>query len=184
MKTRMNIFLRMLVVLLTGFSIGLVQAGSALTSQVDLILQAKEAPEGIVFDVETLEPNALQTLMPEIQKSVMRLKGAYPEVDIAVVTHGVEEFALQTSQATHHQGLHANLVQMVENSGISVHVCGAVAGLNNLTSEDFPEFVDYSESGMAQINDYKALGYQVIKVKTLTKTQRNKLFDTPFEFIK
>lgn len=59
--------------------------------------------------------------------------------------------------------------------GVSLHVCGAVAGLKGLEQEDFPSFV--SASGLAQLNDYKVLDYTVVVVKALNNKQRKALFE-------
>lgn len=148
------------------------------------IVAANIAPEGVVFDIETLEQGALAELSDYIKWQIKTLKQAYPNVDIAVVSHGIEEYALQTSNQSKHEKLHSLFANLVEKDEVSVHVCGAVAGLKNLTQEDFPEFVSYSDSGMAQINDYKALGYQVIVIKQLTDVERKKMFAEPKTFLK
>lgn len=156
---------------------------ASMQQQVTNLLALAE-PEGVVFDIETLEADALSRLMPDVVKQIQRIKSKYPEMDIAVVTHGAEEFALQASAQAENAELHQQLDQLVAESGISVHVCGAVAGLKKVSQEDFPEFVSYSESGLAQLNDYKALDYSVITVNSLNDKQRKQLFESPFEFIK
>ena len=140
-------------------------------------------PEGVVFDVETLDEHALTKLAEYIKRQVAEVKKAFPEVDIAVVSHGVEEYALQTANQEKQSNLHNVFSGLVKNQDVSVHVCGAVAGLKNLSQEDFPDYVSYSASGMAQINDYKALGYQIIVIKQLNDQQRKDLFKKPQNYI-
>lgn len=115
---------------------------------------------------------------------VKLVKRAYPAVDIAVVSHGAEEFALQKSASTEYADVHNLFNNLVSTQGVSIHVCGAVGGLKQLTQEDFPEFVSYSASGMAQVNDYKSLGYSVVVIKELNKQQRKQLFETPERYLK
>jgi hypothetical protein len=43
-----------------------------------------------------------------------------------------------------------------------VHVCGTHAGWYGVTPEDFPDYVDVTTAGPAQINDYEAMGYELI----------------------
>lgn len=151
--------------------------------QVQKILSQPEAPFGIVFDIETLDSGALKSMAPYVTHQIELIRKRYPEVDIAVVSHGAEEFALQKQAQPQNAELHAMFNQLVTDQSVSVHVCGAVGGLKNLTREDFPDFVSYSDSGMAQLNDYKALGYQVITIKQLSDKERKALFDSPEKFV-
>lgn len=151
--------------------------------QVETLLAQPSAPDGVVFDIETLDANALTNLAPYVRKQIRLIRERFPEVDIAVVSHGAEEFALQKQAQSDNAALHETFRQLTASDGVSVHVCGAVGGLKGLTREDFPDFVSYSESGMAQLNDYKALGYQVITIRQLSDSERKSLFDTPKRFI-
>ncbi len=160
------------------------EAGEYYHPQVQQVLEASQPPEGLVFDIETLDPQALQELTPFIVRQIKAIKAQFPDVDIAVVSHGVEEVALTKTAQTQFSGLHTMFDQLVQQQDVSLHVCGAVAGLTQLTQEDFSDFVSYSDSGMAQINDYKALGYQVIAIKQLNKQQRDELFKTPEKYFK
>lgn len=155
-----------------------------MTPEVAKILALQHQPDGVVFDIETLDENALSEYMPYVRKQIELIRQKFPEVDIAVVTHGAEEFALQKKAESKNKNLHSLFNQLVKDDGVSVHVCGAVAGLKHLTQEDFPDFVSFSASGMAQLNDYKALGYTVVTIRQLNKQQRNNLFDHPDQYLK
>lgn len=150
---------------------------------VEKILAANEAPDGVVFDIETLDAQALTKYAPYVRDQIQLIRQKYPDVDIAVVTHGTEEFALQ-KQAKGQQSLHNLFDKLVQDEGVSVHVCGAVAGLKKLTQEDFPSFVSFSASGMAQLNDYKAIGYTVVPIRQLNKQQRTDLFERPKAYLR
>lgn len=155
--------------------------------QVQALLDQSESPEGVVFEIETLNANALSKLSDYVRRQIGHIREVYPEVDIAVVSHGTELFALQ-NQAVRNSGqnrtLHQNFERLVGEEAVSLHVCGAVAGLDRLTREDFPAFVSYSASGIAQINDYKALGYAVVVIRQLTEKQRKALFETPEDYLR
>ena len=153
-------------------------------ADVQALLDRQTEPEGVVFDIETLEPNALPELADYVKQQIQILKQRYPDLDIAVVSHGAEEFALQKNAQSQNPDVHAVFRSLVDNDAVSVHVCGAVAGLKQLTKEDFPDFVSYSESGMAQINDYRALGYIIIGVRQLNDKQRKALFEAPQRYLK
>ena len=57
---------------------------------------------------------------------------------------------------------HSLARELVDSNGIEVHVCGTHAEWEGKTPEDFPDYVNVSAAGPAQINDYVALGYEVI----------------------
>lgn len=173
----------LLALLLTFISVSVQADASNIHPHVQKILDQTDVPEGVVFDIETLDSEALNSLAPYVIQQIELIRKRYPDVDIAVVTHGAEEFALQKQAQSQNADLHAMFNQLVTDQSVSVHVCGAVGGLKNLTREDFPEFVSYSDSGMAQLNDYKALGYQVVVIKQLSEKERKALFETPKKFI-
>lgn len=171
-----------------AFSVALAESQSShhemgVHPQVEALLQAEETPDGIVFDIETLDAKALDDLAGYVSFQVKRLKQTFPDVDIAIVSHGVEEFALQKQSQQQYSKLHSNFSKLVDSEGVSVHVCGAVAGLGKLVKEDFPEFVSFSDSGMAQLNDYKDIGYRVITIHSLTDPERKSLFESPQEYL-
>jgi len=148
----------------------------------NLIAQNVE-PAGVVFEIETLDSEALKTLVPYVVEQVKLVKHKFPDLDIAIVSHGTEEFALQNKSQEKYAGLHNTLSKLVADKGVSMHVCGAVAGLKKLGQEDFPDFVSYSESGLAQINDYKALDYKIIVINQLSNKQRKALFEKPNKYL-
>lgn len=157
---------------------------SQIHPDVEKLLAQTSEPEGVVFDIETLDTQALSSLGTYVKQQIQLIKQKYPDVDIAVVSHGTEEFALQKQAASDNLELHSLFNQLANDNDVSIHVCGAVAGLKGLNREDFPDFVSYSESGMAQLNDYKALGYSVIKIQQLNQQQRETLFKKPEQFIR
>lgn len=136
----------------------LLQTSALATTSVDAIIQLNEAPEGVVFEIATARKNALKTALPKIKQQIKRLQARFPELSIAVVSHGNEQFALQKNKKDDNREVHEATRSLVE-SGVPVHVCGTYAGWRGLVDEDFPEFVNVSATGPAQINDYKAVGY-------------------------
>ena len=130
---------------------------------VQALLDAPSPPAGVVIEiVETVEGD-LQTIWPEIEGAITRLKARFPELDIAIVTHGGEQFALQQKRIEEYPRLHQR-VRTLSESGTPVHVCGAHAGWYGANPEDFPEYVDVSPSGPRQIKDYLDLGYRLLKI--------------------
>ncbi|OOZ34504.1 hypothetical protein BOW51_12085 [Solemya velesiana gill symbiont] len=137
--------------------------GIGTASQVDKIIAAPEPPEGIVFEVVSGDDDALDRLLPQIQKDIQRLRNRFPNLEIALVSHGIEQFALLSDETDEFKEVH-ELVQNLGESDVPVHVCGTHASWQGKTDRDFPAYVDVAPSGPAQINQYIELGYVLILV--------------------
>jgi len=61
---------------------------------IDQLLTQPPAPTGVVFEVAQSQESALRWAIPEIKKHADTLRAAFPNIKLAVVTHGKEEFAL------------------------------------------------------------------------------------------
>lgn len=132
--------------------------------KVEQILTANKAPAGIVFEIVTGEATALEWALPEVQNHIKKLRKQYPDLEIAVVTHGREQFALQTNKNKKFKTVHTITQQLATESNVPLHVCGTHASWRNVTEEDFPDYVDVAAAGPATINDYLALGYILIVI--------------------
>lgn len=128
------------------------------------ILQHSEAPEGVVFEILTADAGGLAWALPLTHTYIKRLRKRFPDLPIAVVSHGQEQFALQTSRSEEQQAVHQQ-VQSLTGGDIPVYVCGTYAGWRGLSDEDFPEYVNVAAAGPAQINDYLALGYTRVLIR-------------------
>lgn len=135
--------------------------------QIEDILALKEAPAGIVFEIVTGEANSLEWALPEVQNHIKELRARFPALEIAIVTHGSEQFALQKSKKKKYETVHSLTQQLVKNDNVPLHVCGTHASWRNVTEEDFPKYVDVAAAGPATINDYVSLGYILIVVEDI-----------------
>ena len=145
-----------LILLLSVTSLALADA------EVDRLLEADEEPVGVVFEILEDDDDALGWALPKVARLSAQLRKRFPELPIAVVTHGREQFGLLADDA---EGLMAPIhdnAQQLRAEGIDLHVCGVHAGWDGYTPEDFPAYVDVSASGPAQINDYRNLGFTLI----------------------
>jgi len=132
-------------------------------SPIDSILAAKEEPPGVVFEIVTGKGDALNWALPQIKRYIDQLRERFPGLPVVIVTHGQEQFALQKKHADSAQAVHS-LTQQLGKEGVALHVCGTYAGWKGVAEEDFPEYVNVSAAGPAQINDYKAVGYVLVKI--------------------
>ena len=134
------------------------------TQEIEQILKLKQAPEGIVFEIVTGAANSLEWALPEIQNHIKRLRARFPKLEIAVVTHGNEQFALTIKNDKKYKKIHSLTQQLVQKDNIPLHVCGTYAGWKGVSEEEFPNYVDVTAAGPATINDYISLGYTLIKI--------------------
>ena len=87
--------LRSFIVLLTAFITMPAAVASPATEtrqQIKNILQSPQPP-GIVFEV-IMDEEGLRHAIPAIRKYSQQLRKKFPELPLAVVTHGSEQFAL------------------------------------------------------------------------------------------
>jgi len=134
-------------------------------SPISQLLKAKEPPEGVVFEIVTGDEAALEWAIPRTQHYIQQLRTRFPNLPIAVVTHGREMFTLQKRNEVSGQDVHKQVKSLVEQQDVVLHVCGTYAGWKGLTAEDFPAYVDVAAAGPTQINDYVALGYVKVLIK-------------------
>lgn len=135
------------------------QAGAL---SVEDILKNQQPPPGVVFEIVSGQPNLLDELLPRIKKDITRLRKRFPELSIAIVTHGKEQFALTSKNRQNAKTAHSLVKELVNNNEVQVHVCETYAGWQGITADDFPDYIDVSPAGPAQINDYLELDYDLI----------------------
>lgn len=144
--------------LLTGL---LASPGGALADASGLqdVLAQASAPNGVVFEIVDRDPAALNQALPWVADAAKRLRQRFPKLEMAVVSHGQEMFALQKSAQAENMQPHRLARQLVKQEGITVHVCETYAGWKGVAAEAFPDYIDVAPAGPAQINNYLALGY-------------------------
>ncbi len=149
----------LLLTILIPFS--LLCSGAASAKSVKEILALEEAPPGVVFEILAPNPQQWQRIQPRLMGAIESLRSTFPDLDIAVVSHGNEQFALISENESKFPLLHQG-VRELGKSGVDVHVCETFASWSNVTADAFPDYVDVAPSGPAQINNYVALGYLLV----------------------
>ena len=132
---------------------------------VDALLQRSDAPHGIVFEIVEGDESALEELLPAVRSAIKEIQARFPQTEFAVVSHGREEFALQTA----YQGEYAQIHQQVQSlvaEDVPVHVCETHAGWYGVSAEDFPEYVDVAPTGPGQIQLYLDMDYELIVIQS------------------
>lgn len=128
------------------------------------LLKLEKAPAGVVIEIVTWGPDNLQWALPQSKNYITKLRKKFPKLSVAIVTHGAEQFALTKDEKGDNKEVH-QLVQSFGDDDVPVHVCETFAGWRGLTADDFPEYVNVAAAGPAQVNDYIALGYELIVIK-------------------
>lgn len=123
------------------------------------VLAMESAPHGVVFEIVSGRSDKLDQLIPQVQVYIKQLREKFTDLPIAVVSHGREQFALTTENSKQHLQVHNTVKSLVQDQDVSVHVCGTYASWNNVEEEAFPDYVNVSPAGPAQINDYLNLDY-------------------------
>lgn len=131
-------------------------------AQVNAILKSESPPFGVVFEIVEGSKNDLNWAMAEIKKYAGQLKQRFPEIGIAVVSHGSEQFALMKSEEKQYQQVHNTVKSLVQDDEIPVHVCGTHASWYDKKPEDFPDYVDVAPAGPTAIANYEDMGYEKI----------------------
>jgi intracellular sulfur oxidation DsrE/DsrF family protein len=156
-----NVYLNLTFIFLL-FQAGVVQA----TPQDDVndILAQKQAPFGVVFEVVEGDDDALEWAIPDINTFVKQLRKRFPDIGLAVVTHGSEQFGLMISEQKEMPKVHKTVRSLVA-SDVPVHVCGTHASWYGKDAKDFPDYVDVSPAGPTEINNYEEMGYALVRVE-------------------
>ncbi len=142
--------------------IALLISTSLWATDFETILAQKEAPAGVVIEIVSDEDGLLSDLLPLIKQEIKRLRQRFPDLPVAIVSHGSEQFDLTTKNQKQESTAHKITQELVTTEEVDVHVCGTHAGWYGVTPEDFPDYVDVTTTGPAQINDYEAMGYELI----------------------
>ena len=130
--------------------------------EVNYILKMETPPLGVVFEVVEGDVDALKWAVPQINKFAKQLRDKFPDIAIAVVTHGKEQFGLVNSEKEANKDLHKQVKSLVQNQDIPVHVCGTHASWYGKGEKDFPDYVDVTPAGPTQIANYEDMGYEKI----------------------
>ena len=161
----MSTFLRwLLLALYPALSV----AGTPADSEIAFVLAFKEAPIGVVFEIAQGRESALEWAAPRVKQYAQQLRARFPDIKLALVTHGKEEFALLKENEAKYTDVQNNIRSLTKEDDIPVHVCGTHASWYQKHPEDFVDFIDVAPSGPAQINNYRSLGYVHVVLKPTT----------------
>lgn len=135
----------------------------AASDEVDDILGTSPPPAGVVFEMLTHEPSTWPKALSYIKQSVKRLRAKHPDMSFAIVSHGMEEFALLKKAKQKNVAVH-NEVKSLLKDNIKVEVCGTFAEWNGYAKNDFPDYVTIVDQAPRSIEFYEEDGFDVIVI--------------------
>ena len=139
---------------LTGFA-------HANEAKVKKVLAMEAAPDGIVFEVVSGNKDYLKTALDRFELYQKQLKEKFPDIELAIVSHGSEQFSLTKQNKEAFKDTHQQ-VQRITQGDVPVHICETHASWYDISAEDFPDYVSVSSQGPQQIRDYQELGFLLI----------------------
>lgn len=131
--------------------------------EVGYILEASPTPEGVVFEMLTHEPATWPKALSYIKRSIKRLRAKHPDMSFAIVSHGMEEFALLKERRDTNADVHRQ-VQGLLKDNVKVEVCGTFAEWNGYDKNDFPSYVTIVDQAPRSIGFYEEDGFSVIVI--------------------
>jgi len=130
---------------------------------IDEIVALSPAPEGVVFEVLTHEPSTWPKALSYIKKSIKRLRAKHTDMSFAIVSHGMEEFALLKEAKGKNAAVHKQIQSLVKDD-VQVEVCGTFAEWNGHDENDFPDYVTVVDQAPQSVGFYEEDGYEVIVI--------------------
>ena len=131
-----------------------------------LALTAGEKPSGVLFVVMEHDEEALQWILPRINRYTRLLNDRWPDLSLAVLSHGEEMMGLLSEFKPLYPEMHRTLQRLVHEFDLMFHVCGSYAAMADVDESEFPVYVDVVPFGPAEIENYRSLDYEVISLES------------------
>ncbi len=134
------------------------------STSINELIQRGQAPAGVVFEIVDWEDDHLNEALPWVNTQIIALRDRFPNLDIAVVSHGSEQFALLKDADAAYPSIHKKVQSLISDHDIKLELCLGHANMRGFDQSDFPAYVDIEASGPSQIRAYEALGYALVLV--------------------
>ncbi len=158
----MNTILKLLVLAICAGLLAQPSFGGGYSHpHIDRLVAADNPPGGVVFELVHWDEATWTWAAPMIADLREQLRSRFPGLDVAIVSHGGEQFQL-TESRVHEQPEAIAQLRSLADEGVNFHVCETHSEWNDIPISEYIDIVDVSPSGPAQVNDYIALGYRRI----------------------
>ena len=122
-------------------------------------------PEGVVFLVMDHDTEAYEWVLPRLERYVKIIRQEWPDLPLAVLSHGDEIFSLLAKNENEYPEFHRKVRHLVTSEKIDFQVCGAFAALSGVDESEFADFVEVVPSAPTQISDYRLMGYELVHLE-------------------
>ncbi len=154
---------RLLLCLVLILGLSTATAGGLDSPDFRNLFARQEAPPGVVVELIEWDSNSWQWATPLLIELRERLRQRFPETDLAIVSHGGEQFQL-TRERRAEQPEALRQLQGLVDDGVDLFVCGTHSSWRDVPADAYLEFVRVAPSGPARINDYIDLGYVPVRL--------------------
>ena len=133
--------------------------------EVNAIAAMARPPLGVIFTIREFDEDALEWVLPRVERYIAILRGRIPGIHLAMMSHGDELAAASIERRKEYPAMHRRLQRLVRDQGLVFHICNTAAGMMGLGEDDFPDYVNVVPFGPAQVQDYLAMGYELIDLE-------------------
>lgn len=122
-------------------------------------------PAGMAFLVREQNEEAYDWVLPRLERYVALVRAQWPDLPIAVVSHGEEIFSLVEEEQPANAAYRDAIVRLVTQYDVAFQVCGAFAALSGVDASEFIDPVEVVDSAPYQIMDYRTMGYRILHLE-------------------
>lgn len=155
---------RRLISALAMMTIGLMSVSSMANQDLQRVTSLEAAPAGVVFEIVDWDNGYLGIAIPWVKQQIVALRTQFPGLNIAVVSHGSEQFALLKDADAAYPEIHSQVQSLITDHDVKLELCLGHASKRGFNASDFSEYVDIEAAGPAQISAYEARGYEKVIV--------------------
>jgi len=163
MRKHTIFFIKRLLTAFCGFCFVFPVYAASSAETIDRLLANDTPPPGVVFDIDEWDNEALQWAIPLVRGYVDRLRARFPGLDMVVVSHGDEEFALMKYAEPDFGSLHRQVEALVADQ-VPVHVCAGHAVMSGYSENGFIDSVDKVSAGVETVAEYRRRGFVHVPV--------------------
>jgi intracellular sulfur oxidation DsrE/DsrF family protein len=120
---------------------------------------------GVIFTIREFDEDALEWVLPRVERYVKVLRQKSPEIHLAMMSHGDELAAASSGQQQRFPAMHRLLEKLSREYGFVFHVCNTAARGLGLDEDDFPAYVNVVPFGPSQVQDYLSMGYELVDLE-------------------
>ena len=128
------------------------------------LLSSSKLPVGVVFEIASSDNTGLEWAVPLVTSYANQLRAKFPDIKLAVVSHGLEQFQLTKANRKEHANTHNQIQSLIKDQNIEMHVCGNFAGMMGVDRDEFVDFVKVVDRAPLQVEAFQDLGYKLIFV--------------------